>query len=219
MSNMDSSEINEQRDSFDKILEARRSIREFKPDVPPKELIEQIIRAGLLAPYSAEGGTVSLDRQFRVIPRDSQVTVKLSGIMKRRAATAGERLSQQMKQNLSSQPHGQFLVNRLKMIGEHGVPGIGTDPYYIVVAERKAVASDKSLSHCMQNMWLKATALGLGFHLFTITGTMAEDKEFCELLSIPYAQYALDGCGVGYPSSTPTPVKRPQVAEVTRWIN
>ncbi len=216
---MDSSGIEEQNYSFDKILKARRSIREFKPDIPPRELIEQIIRAGLLAPYAGEGGTVSLDRQFRVISRDSQVTLKLSGIMKRRAAAVSERLGRQMEQNPSSQQHGRFLVNRLKMMGDRGVPGVGSDPYYIVVAERKGVASDKSLSHCMQNMWLKATALGLGFHLLSITGTMAEDKEFCELLSIPYGQYALDGCGVGYPSSTPIPMERPQVADVTLWIN
>ena len=106
---MDSSGIEEQNYSFDKILKARRSIREFKPDIPPRELIEQIIRAGLLAPYAGEGGTVSLDRQFRVISRDSQVTLKLSGIMKRRAAAVSERLRRQMEQNPSSQQHGQFL--------------------------------------------------------------------------------------------------------------
>ncbi len=138
--------------------------------------------------------------------------------MKRRALTASERLAKQMEQNPSLQQHGQFIAKRLKTMGEQGVPGVGSDPYYIVVAERKGTASDKSLSHCMQNMWLKATALGLGFHLLTITGAMAEDKEFCDLLSIPYGQYALDGCGVGYPSSIPVPVERPQVAEVSRWV-
>ncbi|HUK50738.1 MAG TPA: nitroreductase family protein [Terriglobales bacterium] len=219
MIDVDSAGIEEQNDSFDKILEGRRSIREFKPVLPPRELIEQIIRAGLLAPFAGEGGTVSLDRQFRVIPRDSHATVKLSGIMKRRAATASERLRQQMEQTPSSQQHGQFLVNRLKMMGDRGVPGVGSDPYYIVVGERKGAASDKSLSHCMQNMWLKATALGLGFHLLTITGTMAEDEDFCDLLGIPYGQYTLDGCGVGYPNSTPIPMERPQVADVTRWID
>ena len=91
---MASAGIKEQNDSLDKILQTRRSIREFTPEIPPRELVEQIIGAGLLAPYAGEGGTVDLDRQFGVIPRDSHVTANLCGIMKRRAGTAGELLSQ-----------------------------------------------------------------------------------------------------------------------------
>jgi nitroreductase len=209
----------EYNDALDQILRARRSIRQFKPEAPPRQLIEEIIQAGLLAPYASEGGTVPLDRQFRVIPRESRIIGNLREIMRRRAITAYEGLSKQIEKNPALQQQAQFLVKRLKMIGEHGVPWVGTDPYYIVVAERKSMSVDKSLSHCMENMWLKATALGLGFHLITITGTMAEDKDFCDLLSITHGQYALDGCGVGYPSSTPTPVEHPQVANVTRWID
>lgn len=212
---MDSACTKEQNDSLDEILEARRSIREFKPDIPPRELIEQIIRAGLLAPYAGLGGADH--RQFRVIPRDSQVTTGLKEIMKRRAVMVSKR----MEQSPSLQQQGQFFARRLKMMSEQGVPGVGRDPYYVVVAERKdnPAGVEKSLSHCMQNMWLKATALGLGFHLLTITGAMAEDQEFCDLLSIPYGQYALDGCGIGYPSSTPASMEHPQVADVTRWID
>ncbi|MGD0953085.1 MAG: hypothetical protein ABR985_11955 [Methanotrichaceae archaeon] len=35
----------------------------------------------------------------------------------------------------------------------------------MVVAERKSFppVEQQSLAHCLQNMWLKATALGLGF--------------------------------------------------------
>jgi nitroreductase len=34
-------------ETFDNVLEARRSIRFFKNEMPPKELVEDIITAGL----------------------------------------------------------------------------------------------------------------------------------------------------------------------------
>ena len=72
------------------------------------------------------------------------------------------------------------------MMGEHGVPGVGSDPYYIVVAERKgAGVGQVSLA-----LYAEHVAQGDGartwFHLLTITATMAEDKELCDILSIPF---------------------------------
>lgn len=37
-------------DAFDNIIGSRRSVRFFKDQMPPKEDIESIIRAGLFAP-------------------------------------------------------------------------------------------------------------------------------------------------------------------------
>jgi nitroreductase len=77
----------------------------------------------------------------------------------------------------------------------------------------------RSLAHCMQNMWLKSTALGLGFQLLSITAQMAEDKKFCDMLSICPGDFALDGCLIGYPGAIPPLAKRPQVDRVTKWID
>jgi nitroreductase len=106
------------------------------------------------------------------------------------------------------------------MIGQQGLPSLGKAPYYIVVAEQKGVpeSADRSLAHCLENMWLKATAIGLGFQLLSITERMAEDKEFCNLIDIPFGEYALDGCLIGYPDAPPAQSKRPQLGEVTRWL-
>jgi len=51
-------------------------------------------------------------------------------------------------------------------------------PYYIVVAERSGIppAEQQSLAHCLENMWLKATALGLGFQLVSVTAQMGRDR-------------------------------------------
>lgn len=63
---------------------------------------------------------------------------------------------------------------------EKGVLGIGTAPYLIIVAERRGIPpiEQKSLSHVMQNMWLKSTALGLGFELVSVIGRLSDNKDF-----------------------------------------
>jgi len=67
-------------------------------------------------------------------------------------------------------------------------------------------------------MWLKATALGLGFQLVSATAQMAQDREFCSLLGVPYGEVGLNGCAIGYPMGAPTSILRPNVDEVTTWI-
>ena len=75
-------------------------------------------------------------------------------------------LKKEMEKNPEIRKLAGSFAQRLDAIQKMGrVPGIGTAPYYIVVAERKGYppVELQSLAHCMENMWLKATALGLGF--------------------------------------------------------
>lgn len=203
------------------VIESRRSIRKFKSEVPPRELVEQVIRAGLLAPYS--GLAVSRDdfRRFMIIPKESKSTAHVAALLKRRIVALYEQLDRQMQQNELLRERGQLFLRSLKVMSQQGVPNIGKAPYYIVVAEQRGIppVEQRSLAHCMQNMWLKATALGLGFQLLSITAQMTEDKEFCDLLEIPFGEFAFDGCLLGYPDAVPKPPKRPHANEVTRWID
>ncbi len=80
------------------------------------------------------------------------------------------------------------------------------------------MVEQQSLAHCLQNMWLKATALGLGFQLVSATAQMDANPEFCELLGINPDEWAFYGCAIGYPDEELTSSVRPPVDEVTRWI-
>ena len=132
-----------------------------------------------------------------------------------------EQLSLKMQGDPALQSKAQRFAKRLEVISREGVPGVGTAPYFIVVAERKGFppVEQQSLAHCLQNMWLKATALDLGFHLVSATAEMAKDKEFCDLLGIPFREFEINGCAVGYPSKQLPPAQRQDVEEVTRWID
>src|SRR5665647_302111 len=48
---------------------------------------------------------------------------------------------------------------------------VGTAPEFIVVSEKKGfpAVEQQSLAHCLENMWLKATSLDLGFQLVSST--------------------------------------------------
>jgi nitroreductase len=113
------------------------------------------------------------------------------------------------------------FVRRLSMIQGAGiVPGIGTAPYYIVVAERRGFppVELQSLAHCLENMWLKATALGLAFQIVSVTSEMSSDPAFCAILGTPPGEWALMGCAVGYPADELSPSIRPPVEDVTVWL-
>jgi nitroreductase len=76
----------------------------------------------------------------------------------------------------------------------------------------------QSLAHVLENMWLMATALGLGMHLVSVTTTMADDPAFCGILGLPVAEYALNGCAIGVPAQAPDARSLPDVAGVTSWL-
>jgi len=205
---------------IDQVIESRRSIRKFKPEAPARELIEQILQAGLLAPYAAVAVSREDFRRFIVIPRESTATAKVAEVLKRKAESWSKQLEAQMQiDEFARQRAGPFLA-RLKQMAQYGMPNIGKAPYYIVVAEQRGIPAEEhlSLAHCLQNMWLKAAALGLGMQLLSVTQRLEADKEFCDLIKIPIGEFALDGCLVGYPDMKPEVPKRPSLSQVTEWI-
>jgi len=111
-------------------------------------------------------------------------------------------------------------LGRLKMMADNGHPSLATVPYYIVIAEYQGIPPSglQSLAHVLQNMWLKATALGLAFQLISVTEAMAEDEAFVRLLGLPFGDYVIDGCAVGYPAADPPPAPRPDMSSGIKWF-
>ena len=174
-----------------RVISARRSVRSFSDRVPAREVLEQILAAGLAAPYAAAmaPGT-ALDRRFFVFARGSKALAAVAVAIQAHAAAA-----------LAAGTLPAPLRAKLEPVAEGRILGIGSAPYYVVVAERGSMmpVQQPSLAHALENMWLVATALGLGMHLVSATTTMAEDAAFCRILGLPVAEYALNGCAIGVP--------------------
>ena len=193
------------------VIAARRSIRGFSDTAPAREDIEQILAAGLAAPYAAAMAPgQSLDRRFFVLPRGSVAL---------RAAAAA--IQAHAKAALAAGEVPEPLRARLEPVAEGRILGVGTAPYYVVVAERRAgtPVQQQTLGHVLENMWLAATALGLGMHLVSVTTTMADDAAFCDVLRLPVGQYALNGCAIGVPAQAPEARPAADIAAVTNWLD
>ncbi len=206
--------------NIDQVLEARRSIRAFTDEFPPVEQVHEILRAGLLAPYVPGPGSDGEDfRRFVVIRRDHPQMTLAAALMRKQVRQAYEKLRDEMEGDPQLAQVAEMHASRLERITEQGVMGVGSAPYFIIVAERRSfpAVEQQSLAHCLQNMWLKAVSLGLGFHLVSATAAMSEDHDFCERLGIPFGEFELNGCAVGYPARYIAPTPRPNVDDVTTW--
>ena len=215
---------NDQKNMYlDQILAERRSYRMFTPEFPPEDAIRRIIHAGLLAPFAAAavGNSKDYFRRFFVMKNGSKSLTAAAPLVMAEIHRMADSLHDEMKTNIRLREEGIGFAQRLTMIKKRGgVPGIGTAPYYIVVAERKGYppVELQSLAHCLENMWLKATALGLGFQIVSITSEMSRNSEFCKLLGIPSGEWELMGCAIGYPQEHLSPSIRPPVEDVTLWL-
>jgi nitroreductase len=218
------SDLFDQRNMYlDQILGERRSTRGFTDEFPTEDHIHRILHAGLLAPYAAAAVGTSHDyfRRFFVMGRGSKAMKTVTPLVFAQVQRMADGLEKEMAQNPLLREKADSFARRLAMIRKMGaVPGVGTAPYYIVVAERRGFPPIglQSLAHCMENMWLKTTALGLGFQLVSATSQMSENPDFCAVLGINPGAWDLMGCAVGYPSDELSPSIRPPVEDVTRWL-
>jgi nitroreductase len=206
---------------LDEIIEARRTVRAFLEEPPPREAIEALIKAGLWAPYAAlaVAGESRFRRFFVFRPGTPALEAAQNLIMGRM-----RRILDETAASRGAVPKpvdtSDAYTERIQLLAEKGHPSLRNAPYFIVVAEKLGVppAALQSLAHCLQNMWLKATALGLAFQLISATESMSEDPGFMRLLGLPAGRFLLDGCAVGFPAAVPALPPRPDAADVTTWL-
>jgi len=207
--------------NLDKILNSRRSVRIFKDDIPPKEDIEKILRSGMLAPYAAQAvGENQIFRRFFVFKNGTESMKIAQDLMKQKAEEGLNHFKRILEEQPFIKPKVQPFMKKLQLFVDKGVLGVGTAPYFIVVAELRGIppVEQESIAHCLENMWLKATELELGFHIVSLTSQMTENDEFLKLLGIPKGPYGLNGCAIGYSANEMSEVVRPDTKSVTKWI-
>ncbi len=206
---------------FDEIIKSRRSVRFFKDEFPSKENIEDILDAGMMAPYAAQAvGENEEFRRFFVFENGTKSMEIAGDLMSKKAEEGLNHFKNMITEKPYLKGRVQPFMEKLQMIVDHGVLGVGTAPYFIVVAELKGVppVEQESIAHCLENMWLKATALELGLHLVSLTSQMSEEEEFMKLLDIPIGKYGINGCAIGYPSSETPSKPRPDTKKATKWL-
>jgi nitroreductase len=195
----------------------------FRPEPPGEDEIRRILHAGLLAPFAAAttGSSGDYFRRFFVMRNGSESMKAAASLALKEAEKMAGELELAMKSDPSLRAKATGFARMLSRFLDTGaVPGIGTAPYYIVVAERRGFppAEAQSLAHCLENMWLKATALCLGFQIVSITSRLSDNRQFCAMLGLVTGEWELMGCAAGYMADELSPSIRPPVEDVTVWL-
>ena len=187
----------------------RRSIRKYKPDMVPKELIEKILEAGILAPSSKN--------------RQPWRFVVASGEEKEKALAA-------MRQGLSREKEHPLIVKSAGLIAgaENTLRIIEQAPVVIFITnalgfeislpleseDRIAeICNAQSIGAAIENMTLAATDLGLGS--LWISDTYFAYRELMEWLGTDKELFA--ALAVGYAAESPSARPRKKMRDVVEW--
>jgi nitroreductase len=202
---------------LDEIMHARHTVRAFSPEKLKKEDVDQIIEAGLIAPFASLPLAGKIDiKKFFVVQGDSPVKEKMKNII----AGKFPAYADDIEKSTGPTPFSRML----KEGGPNMAKALLDKPCIIIAGERWGVPAiaPESLSFCQENMWLKATTLKIGFQLISAVSGMklGNDKEFCQLLGIKPGEYYLDGIALGYPAANfkPAPVKYPDLESSVKWL-
>lgn len=84
---------------LDEIIKERKSVRSFSSRIPPREAVEEIARAGLLAPYASSAPPDENFRRFAVITGNSPKMALVEQLAMCRAAQCRDQFNQEMAQN------------------------------------------------------------------------------------------------------------------------
>ncbi len=206
---------------LDDIVEHRRTVRSFKSEVPDRALVEAIIHAGLWAPYASLA--VSGEKGFRmffVVQKGSETLKKVAVLIQEQAKASLQQMQKLFEEKPFLKEKSTAYLSRISGMAEKGFPDLLNAPCLIIIAEKRGMppAERQSLAHVVQNMWLKATALGLGLRLISAIETLTENKGFCELLGLHVAEFAFTGCVVGFSAQEPQVGKRPDDKAITKWM-
>jgi len=206
---------------LDRVIRERRTVRAFAGGELSRETVEQVLEAGRLAPYASIAVEGPLFRRFVVMPAGSKAVKRAEEIIRAASTARLGMMKARMAEDEAFRKQAEKYAGRIEALsagGDVGFSGVGC---YIVAAEMRGFppVEERSLAHVMQNMWLKAAALGLGFRLLSVTTMMADNEEFVALLGLERGKYALDGCVIGYPKIVPPPPERAGLGDIVTWLD
>ena len=189
---------------FFEAVEARRSVRKYKPDPVRRELVMKILHAANDAPSA-----VNLQQwEFIVAVGD-------------RIARLGESYGNAMENAYAhidnkDLPPREVLITFAKVYG--GAP--------LVIAVLTEATDDpafrkahlESASAAMENLVLAAAALGLG--TCWMTGPLRDETRLRAILGVPDSKEIVAITPLGYPASVPPkkPRKDPDLSRIVTWL-
>lgn len=204
--------------TLEQIIKARRSTRSFGAGVPSSEQMKAILESAVYAPYGgATGIPLKEIRRLFVLPLGTVARTKFDDIFMKQLAANGRKLRRIitflpfMRKKLGS------FAGRIEKMVANGIPALEQAPYIVIIAEKKGfpLVEKQSMAHALENMWLTATDLDLGFQLISAIGTLSGNKKFMELLGLEPGKYGIEGCAIGYAKKK---TERPEKTDTDKFV-
>ena len=176
----------------------RRSIRKFKDDQVPREVLEKIIEAGLWAPSS-------MNRQpwhFTVV----------------RGRAATDRLNAELKSAVERMPDNHYKA----MVGKDSYYAGYKAPTLIIVSANPADSpmGEADCSCALMNIFLAAHALGVGSCWINQLGSVCGEpgfRAYATGIGVPAANFIHGVAALGYAADDFEPKKPPRKENTVHW--
>ena len=190
------------------VIQSRRTIFKFKPDPIPKDILENLLFAGIWAPNH------HLTEPWRFTVIGEEAKLKL-------AERYRELQIEKVMSNLDKKT--RLIELNLAEIGERGYQKFRSKPTIVAVSciqegnEQRQREDYASACCAMLNIQLAGWEQGIGMQWST--GKITMEKSTYDLLGInPENEYIIGFYYMGYPEVIPTPKRKP-LNQVLRWVD
>jgi nitroreductase len=207
--------------TFEELLVSRRSVRRFRSDAPPDDLVQRLLELAISAPSAsnkqpwrflvvarralidelAAAVREKVDHIARHIPEDSQPAFRAYGEYFTRFEHAPRVIVPIFRGH-------RVLSNLVATTLDEG------SRVAIDAMERDSGLVGTSLA--LMNLLLAAHSLGLGAS--AMTGPLVAVERLRELLRVPASWGIVAFVALGYPAEDPRPTDRKDVEKVVRWL-
>lgn len=208
-------------DALFALLAARRSVRRFRPEAPPRATIERLLEAAVAAPSASN----KQPWRFLVVT-DALLLARMAAEV--RAAVERIAIHVEAASVPAFRAYGDYftrferapvvivaLHRPLALLSNLSQPTMPDDDRARIAAmERDSGLMGTAMA--LENLLLAAHALGLGAS--GMTGPLVAVDRIRALLDVPDSWEVAALVPVGFAAEEPPPTERKPVAKVARWI-
>jgi nitroreductase len=208
-------------DALEHLLRSRRSVRRFRPERPPRALLERLLEAAVTAPSASN----KQPWRFLVV-ENAEILAALADAVRE----AVDRIARHIEpaSEASFRAYGDYFTRfenaPVVIVALHRpltlLSSLSADT--MPAADRERIGAMERASGLMgtamalQNLLLAAHAHGLGAS--GMTGPLVAVDKIRALLEVPESWEVAALVPLGYPAEEPRPTDRKSVDKVVRWI-
>ena len=206
---------------IEELLRNRRSVRAFRNDPVPKEIIERIIAAGALAPSASN----KQPWRFFVVTSKTKIVAMANAVK-----VAVDRIAKHVEPGaeVPFRSYGDYFTRfenapvviaplfQSMSVLSNLVGGSIDEADHRRIVQMEQNSGIISASLAVQNMLLVTHELGLGASM--LTGPLVAEDVLRVELRIPSSWALLGLIALGYPAEIPQMPQRKTVEKITRWF-